>query len=76
MNRELRPIKDSIQEMKTEMETMKQSILTIQMQLTGIYAEPAPLVKCTTFMPDGLTTSATKCKFCGREKWDHFNGIH
>ena len=26
---------------------------------------------CRTFMADGTTTSATKCKFCGKEKWEH-----
>jgi hypothetical protein len=26
---------------------------------------------CRTFFPDGRTTSATKCKFCGKEKWEH-----
>ena len=24
---------------------------------------------CRTFFPDGKTTSATKCQFCGKEKW-------
>lgn len=24
-----------------------------------------------TFFPDGRTTSATKCQFCGKEKWEH-----
>lgn len=26
---------------------------------------------CRTFFPDGKTTSATKCQFCGKEKWEH-----
>lgn len=26
---------------------------------------------CRTFFPDGRTTSATKCQFCGKEKWEH-----
>lgn len=26
---------------------------------------------CRTFVADGATTSATKCKFCGKEKWEH-----
>lgn len=27
---------------------------------------------CKTFLPDGKTTSATRCQFCGKEKWEHF----
>lgn len=27
--------------------------------------------KCTTFFNDGSTTSATKCSFCSREKFEH-----
>jgi hypothetical protein len=26
---------------------------------------------CRTFCMNGKTTSATKCMFCGREKWEH-----
>ena len=26
---------------------------------------------CRTFLSDGTTTSATKCRFCGKEKWEH-----
>lgn len=26
---------------------------------------------CRTFFPDEKTTSATKCQFCGKEKWEH-----
>lgn len=26
---------------------------------------------CSTFLSDGTTTSATKCRFCGKEKWEH-----
>ena len=26
---------------------------------------------CRTFLPDGTTTSTTKCRFCGKEKWEH-----
>jgi len=26
---------------------------------------------CQTFFPDGKTTSATKCQFCEKEKWEH-----
>lgn len=26
---------------------------------------------CRTFLPDGNTTSATTCQFCGKEKWRH-----
>lgn len=26
---------------------------------------------CQTFLPDGKTTSASKCQFCGKEKWEH-----
>ena len=27
--------------------------------------------RCVTFYPDTTTTSATKCKFCGKEKYEH-----
>lgn len=27
--------------------------------------------KCSTFISDSNTTSATKCKFCGKEKFEH-----
>ena len=26
---------------------------------------------CRTFLSDGTTSSATKCRFCGKEKWEH-----
>lgn len=26
---------------------------------------------CQTFLSDGTTSSATKCRFCGKEKWEH-----
>ena len=26
---------------------------------------------CQTFFPDENATSATKCQFCGKEKWEH-----
>ena len=26
---------------------------------------------CRTFVPDYSTSSATKCKVCGKEKWQH-----
>jgi len=26
---------------------------------------------CRTFVPDYSTSSATKCKICGKEKWQH-----
>jgi hypothetical protein len=26
---------------------------------------------CRTFVPDTSLTSATKCKLCGKEKWEH-----
>lgn len=26
---------------------------------------------CRTFLSDGTKTSATKCRFCGKEKWEH-----
>lgn len=26
---------------------------------------------CRTFLSDGTTSSATKCRFCGKEKWQH-----
>jgi len=26
---------------------------------------------CGVFEPDNITSSATKCKNCGREKWEH-----
>ena len=26
---------------------------------------------CRTFLSDGTTTSTTKCRFCGKEKWEH-----
>ena len=26
---------------------------------------------CRNFLSDGTTTSATKCRFCGKEKWEH-----
>ena len=26
---------------------------------------------CRTFFSDGKTTSATRCQFCGKEKWAH-----
>lgn len=31
------------------------------------------IVMCENFYNDGNTTSATKCKFCGKEKWEHPN---
>jgi hypothetical protein len=30
-------------------------------------------VECQ-FEIDTCTSSATKCKFCGKEKWQHING--
>ena len=30
-------------------------------------------VECQ-FEMDTSTSSATKCKFCGKEKWQHING--
>jgi hypothetical protein len=26
---------------------------------------------CRNFLSDGTTTSASKCIFCGKEKWEH-----
>lgn len=26
---------------------------------------------CRTFLSDGTTSNATKCRFCGKEKWEH-----
>jgi len=26
---------------------------------------------CRTFLSDGTATSATQCRFCGKEKWEH-----
>jgi len=28
--------------------------------------------KCETFLPDYMSSSQTKCQFCGREKHEHF----
>lgn len=30
-----------------------------------------PFGICKTFVPDYRTTSATKCRICGKEKWEH-----
>ena len=65
--------------MRMELDTMKHNIVKLQEQLANIHAQPIlpepPNSKCTVFMPDNSTMSATKCKFCGREQWDHYNPI-
>ena len=69
MNKELRPLKDAIHQMRMELDTIKHNIVTMQVQLNEMAIQPES--KCTTFMADGSTTTATKCRFCGKEQWDH-----
>ena len=40
-----------------------------KLSLGGVVGRSEQL--CRTFLSDGTTTSATKCRFCGKEKWEH-----
>jgi hypothetical protein len=40
-------------------------------ELASLESQSQPTEACPQFFPDGKSTSATKCQFCGREKWEH-----
>jgi hypothetical protein len=44
---------------------MKEAPMTNNKQQTAVECQ---------FEIDTSTSSATKCKFCGKEKWQHING--
>lgn len=55
-----------------EIPTLKQKIADIDevlLRLFSVVGQSEQL--CRTFLPDGRTTIATKCQFCGKEKWEH-----
>lgn len=49
-------------------------LLAIEKEMEAL-RQPLVMVRskqlCRIFFPDGKTTSATKCQFCGKEKWEH-----
>ena len=49
--------------------TIDDTILTVFK--ANIQGEPKEASTCRTFMAEGSTTSATKCFFCGKEKFEH-----
>lgn len=43
--------------------------LNEQLRLCDVVRQSEQL--CRIFLSDGTTSSATKCRFCGKEKWEH-----
>ena len=70
MNKELRPLKDAIQNMRMELDIVKHQIIKLQEGMASIAETPSSR-ECLTFMPSYETTSETRCRFCGKERWDH-----
>jgi len=52
-------------------ETTPEELTKIDAEMTNNKQQTA--VECQ-FEIDTSTSSATKCKFCGKEKWQHING--
>ena len=62
-------IKDLIK-LQNEIESLQKDVNSYDRQRND-YQTMYDEIKCKTFIPDDNSSSSTKCKLCGKEKWEH-----
>lgn len=62
---------NEVNEMISELEKLKKPLPSTSKEPEAVHGNEAGKGVCRTFYPDGKTTSATTCMFCGKEKWQH-----